>query len=209
MKLWRCEATKHDPRVCVPQLGEPDASWGEGVGVYLHRRLAANPKRISQIDADNNVSWTYSELLEKSRSVGAALRSRGILAGDGVAVCGSNCASVVPAMLGALFAGAKVLFIDTDLSPQEVTHIVGTVHVRLAFCDQQGHRLLGTLADAVVSLDEVSTILSCFPSDEFEPYVTSDWEEPAFVYPSSGTTGRSKSIVLSHRAVLLRSCKFE
>jgi HIP---CoA ligase len=74
--------------------------------------------------ADGTVRLTYTELHERVRTLARALLARGVEPGDRVAVCAPNTHHWVVAALGALYAGATLVPVNTRFTGPEILDVV-------------------------------------------------------------------------------------
>ena len=76
------------------------------VSAIVERNAAQYPDKLALCDLSD--TFTFSEVLEKSRQAAAVFQARGISKGDAVAIMGQNSFDFVFAYFGALMAGAVV-----------------------------------------------------------------------------------------------------
>ena len=146
---------------------------------WLARAAAAHPERAAVfLGAD---AWCdYRALARRAACFAAGLRGREKLApGDRVAISMPNSPEYLVALYGAWWAGMAAVPVNARLHAKEVAYIVGN----------SGARLL---------VDEPATVarLSCpqpMPLHDLPP------EAMAWLFYTSGTTGRPKGAMLSHR----------
>ncbi|MGQ0537810.1 MAG: class I adenylate-forming enzyme family protein [Gemmatimonadaceae bacterium] len=148
-------------------------------------------------DADGRLrTFTFGDLDERSNRLAAELRARGVEPGDRVALFLPNCVPFIDAFLACLKLGAVVVPVNVLYRERELGHIIADAAPRgiittapLAShlpggtpCWEAG-ALSGAAAQRVERLD----------------FVRRDAGWPAAIVYTSGTTGRSKGAVLSHR----------
>ncbi|WP_043739270.1 AMP-dependent synthetase/ligase [Thioalkalivibrio nitratireducens] len=200
---------------------------GSLAGLF-RERVEASPHKVAyrQFDAARG-SWTRSTWAEMACEVGRwqmALKREGLEPGDRVAMMLRNCREWITFDQAALGLGLVTVPLYTDDRPDNVAYIVEQAGVKLLLLEDrtQWQRLL-PVRDR---LQTVTTIVSLrgFDDDSVpgDPRLTAaaDWlfglegdlvtrlEEPdslATIVYTSGTTGRPKGVMLSHRALLFNA----
>ena len=160
-------------------------------------------------------SLSFEELDALANRVAARLRARGIQAGDRVSLLAQNRHEWIVAYHGVLKAGAVVNPLNVMLTNDEVAYIANDCGAVAIFCEAARAEAIAALAADVPTLAHVISF------DGEGPGVTAFGEllegpdataGPAFVPDrlglstigyTSGTTGRPKGAMQSHRAVLL------
>jgi len=143
--------------------------------------------------------YTFAQLGQRATEIAAALANRGVHPGDRVAVGLPNSPELVTAVLGVIHAGAVLVPLNPACTADELTYIVGDAGARVAIVHSEHAAIL---IDA--KLPELSLILDSTGSVTCAGRVVAapNPEAPALIVYTSGTTGRPKGAVLSHRALL-------
>jgi len=152
-------------------------------------------------------SMTYAEIAALSRSAAAVFAAHGVQAGDRVAAMCLNTPGMVVAMFGAWRLGAVVVPINHKMQAPEVDYILGHAGAKLCVFD-------GSLAQVVQRLQTAVTLLGTdteapgFASFDALLQTAGTFDAPppaddavAEILYTSGTTGRPKGCVLTHRSV--------
>ncbi|HMG42059.1 MAG TPA: long-chain-fatty-acid--CoA ligase [Acidimicrobiales bacterium] len=163
------------------------------------------------IEDDDGV-WTYAEVNARSDRVAEALASLGLVPGDRLAVLSENRVEYLPLYFGAFKAGVVPVPLNYRLHPREWVHIVNDAGARAVIAES---RYTAALDSVRPGLDGVGRFVALGESGRgwlaFDQVVgsatgeTTDHrvDETADLYQmyTSGTTGRPKGAVLTHRAV--------
>jgi malonyl-CoA/methylmalonyl-CoA synthetase len=150
--------------------------------------------------------WSYERLNERVETFAAALRTRGLQAGDRVALFLGNCPDYLAAYLGTHLAGGVIVPVSSQYRWVELRHILGDASARMCLTDREGRQALegvrGELPDleAVIEVGkELDDVLGgAVPVQPAMPR----GEDLAVIAYTSGTTGRSKGAMLLHRNLL-------
>ena len=172
-----------------------------GYMTTLSEALAATAARRGAATAllFDGAEYSYRLIGERAGTVAGALRQRGVHPGDRVAVGLVNSPKLVVAVLGVIQAGAVLVPLNPAYTAEEVVYIVGDAGARLALVEPDHAAIL-----MQASLPELSVIMTAgdIISGPTAPPARVDAESPALIVYTSGTTGRPKGAVLSHRALL-------
>jgi fatty-acyl-CoA synthase len=169
---------------------------------------------------------TYSELAAEAQRVARALRASGVGPGDRVAYLMPNLPEMLIAHYAVPLAGAVLVAVNTRLTAEEVAYILSHSGAKLVVVDAA---LLSTAAAAVKDVEAVTELVvaedtEIAPADrdlsaeprlasysEFlargtgEPlsWSVSDELAPIAVNYTSGTTGRPRGVIYTHRGAYL------
>ncbi len=174
------------------------------VSAIVERNAAQYPDKIALCNLSD--TFTFSEVLEKSRQAAAVFQARGISKGDAVAIMGQNSFDFVFAYFGALMAGAVVVPVNHKLTAPEVAYILEDSKTALFLFD-------GSLADVAAKLAlpiSMAAIDSRLPGLPFfwdqasGPYAPVDLKDDdlAQILYTSGTTGNPKGCLHTHAGVM-------
>ncbi len=148
---------------------------------------------------------TYADVIAQTASVAAALRDRhGVGPGDRVAILSANRPDWVVAYFATLSLGAIVSALNGWWTTDEIDHGLKLSEPKVLFVDtKRGARLPADVGDVAV-VD--------FETDAYETYRNHasdglpeqpiDEDDPALILFTSGTTGRPKGALVSHRGLI-------
>ena len=171
---------------------------------------AADLDRIAIVDGASGAETTYRQLIGQINLVAGALAARGIGLGDVVALHSPNVPAFAPVFHGILRSGATAttvngLYTGEEISTQLIdskASFLFTVSPLLAAAKDAASRA-GIADDRVVVLDGAdghSSLRDLITANHPAPDVRFDPAEHIAVLPySSGTTGRPKGVILTHR----------
>jgi acyl-CoA synthetase (AMP-forming)/AMP-acid ligase II len=158
---------------------------------------------------DRSTTRTYSELSERSSRIAGSLRAMGLSRGDRIALCMENCGEFLECLFACWTAGLCAVPINAKLHAREVEHIAMDSGARVLITTPGLVNTLAPLAESVEALEAVI----CTQTDAYErlargeatPPVPAEPTDRAWLFYTSGTTGRPKGAILSHRNLLFMS----
>ncbi len=151
---------------------------------------------------------TFRDLLVQARRAAARLQAWGVRRGDAVAIMSHNTLAFPVAFHGAALAGAAVVPVNHKLAPPEVDYILGHSRAKAFLFDAalagvaQALRAGPRAASLDGAVPGVARFDDALPSAEaFVPTALADDDLAEILY-TSGTTGKPKGCLHSHRNVL-------
>lgn len=185
--------------------------WVAQLARHAHARPEATALRCGA------VSHTWRGLADRVLRLGRGLARLGIGAGDRVAFVMGNGTEYVESLLAVGAAGAIGVPVNPRLAAAEVTFILRDCGASLVITDAAFHRLAADAAEddgiRVVDVSAQAGLpyadllhgpVAGSPAEELAA-LTVDESAPALIMYTSGTTGRPKGAVLTHRNLLAQS----
>jgi long-chain acyl-CoA synthetase len=139
---------------------------------------------------------SYAVFALRAATLASWLQAHGVRPGDRVGLFLPNRPEYLVALWGVWWAGAAAVPINAKLHPREVAWILEHSGAALAWCDAASRDDLAALAPEVSLLTALPALQGVQPLRE--PVERADLD-PAWLFYTSGTTGRPKGVVLGAR----------
>jgi len=162
---------------------------------------------------DGDKRFTYAQYADRTHRLANALRGIGLEPGDRVSFMSYNSHQLLEAYYGVLEAGCVLNPLNVRLAPAEIGYILGHAGSRVVFYHADFEPMVTALRPSLP--DEVRWVRMEGAADEYEPlleaasadYVAPEIDEDAMaeLFYTSGTTGRPKGVVLTHRNLHLHA----
>ncbi len=176
---------------------------------YLRRASYVFSERPAVLDGDR--SFTYAEFWSRASRLAGGLAARGLEPADRVAILAPNSAALVEAHNGVPLAGAVLVPMNTRQKPSELGYILSHAGARTLIHDvslADAARGAADAADSDVQLIQVGGDDDAYEelldgADELR--VDIDERDLLAINYTSGTTGRPKGVMYSHRGAYLQA----
>lgn len=180
------------------------------IGDWLGKRDLLTPERLALVDDTTGLRYTYRQLNERANRLASVLRDQmQIGKGDRVAILTKNRVEFLDALFATGKLGAILVPLNWRLVARELAYVLNDSGARLLINDPEFTAVIAELRGDT-SVEQVlefgrayDTLLSEAPTapvmTEIEP------EDPHLILYTSGTTGRPKGAVLSHRGLVWNS----
>lgn len=175
------------------------------IALWLARSAERYPEQAAI--AHGVDSWCdYAEFARRAARTASWLHAQGVQPGDRVILFLHNTPEYLPLMWGIWWAGVVAVPVNAKLHEREAAWIAQHSEARIAFCDRERqHPLTKALRDlGAATAVQVDTAFMLQPQSPQVPVQTREDDDPAWLFYTSGTTGRPKGVVLCARQ--LRGC---
>jgi len=179
---------------------------------FLRRSAETMGERPAVVHGERRC--TYAELQRRCNRLASALRERGIQRQERVAFLCPNTPALLEAHYGVPLSGAVLVAINTRLSSKEVEYILKDSGARMLIIDHELEDQLdgvdvGDIEKIVVQDtgqddDPYEQLLATGSDEPIHDFLESE-DDPISINYTSGTTGKSKGAVYSHRGAYLRA----
>ena len=190
---------------------------------FLERSSEVFAEKVAVVHGSRRTS--YRELARQATRLARALQASGVGAGDRVAYLCPNVPELLVAHFGVPLAGAVLVAINTRLSPPEIREICAHSGARLLVVDAGLHASVAPVLGELTGLAEVVTLIDpewdgvpdptvggptydellARGSDEPLAWTVADEHAAISINYTSGTTGRPKGVVYTHRGAFLNA----
>jgi acyl-CoA synthetase (AMP-forming)/AMP-acid ligase II len=181
------------------------------VGHLLTRAAVRWPDRPAWIEPDATI--TFQEAEARVNRLAHALAALGARRGERVAMLVPNCHEGLETMLAPMKAGMAVVPMNARLHPDEHAYMIRNADAAVLVYGEEFRDHLAGVRDQLTSVRRFVCIGRGAPGDlAFEevmagqldtpPDVAIDPADVAWLFYTSGTTGRPKGAMLTHRSLL-------
>ncbi len=186
----------------------------------LRCRSSPNAPAYREFDSGSKewIGVDWREVADRVAGMREGLRRDGLQQGERIAVMLKNSVNWIVADQGAFAHGLVTVPLFVDDRPENVAFILNDADVKLIVIDGEEHwKRLKTVRDQLGSLKRILTVKPVSDPDEPRLKLLADWlpTDPgsfdrspvnsgdlATIVYTSGTTGKPKGVMLSHRNIL-------
>ncbi|XP_068622120.1 luciferin 4-monooxygenase-like [Battus philenor] len=198
------------------------------LGNFLVKKLMKHGDTAAFTNAVTEELLTYKDIAQTAMNIAMSLTKIGVKKGDVVGVCSENRLENWPTLIGVVSIGAVLTPISILYVKDELRHILNISKPKYLFCSKkavENHWSLFKSLDYVKKIilfdyedqsdvlfykdlaiaSSNSIIKENVQFDQFQA-VEVDYSHTAIIMYSSGTTGLSKGVMLSHLNVIVTCC---
>jgi len=166
-----------------------------------------------------DTSLTFSQLYKNVCQAANALSRAGVKPGDAVCIICQNSIEFLETMFAVSFTGAVPALVNWRLSPSNVRDMVRQTGAKFAFISSSETTTIDYLREKegdnlrliiVPYRDKGEPNYAAFKAgmpESFDIYRTEDPNETGLIMFTSGTSGKAKGVMLSHRAVTAQALR--
>ncbi|KAL4290022.1 hypothetical protein GQ457_14G006210 [Hibiscus cannabinus] len=177
-------------------------------------RPSASPDRIAI--RDDQKSCTYTQLLSSASNISRLLSDtdininskgssgHGNLGGARIGIVAKPCAEFVAGMLGTWLGGGVAVPLALSHPEAELLHVMNDSDVSLVLSTEDyGETMQSVATKCAAQFSLIPPVSSTFPSSNVtgESQIGQIDENPALIVYTSGTTGKPKGVVHTHKSV--------
>jgi fatty-acyl-CoA synthase len=188
---------------------------------FLQRSASVFREKVAIIHGDEQI--TYPQFASRVNRLASALRAAGVQQGDRVAVLLPNIPEMLEANFGVPLSGGVLVAINTRLKTDEIVYILNhsgatvlIVDSELASLLEPGLKDIPALATIVTVHDVDVDAGAHLPGPDYEAFLDSgsaqdlDWplddeDQVISINYTSGTTGKPKGVMYTHRGAYLNA----
>lgn len=146
---------------------------------------------------DDAGSLSYSDLILEAEECSAELNKHGVKEGTCLAIMSKNSREFITAILAGLDCGATVMPLSNKMTADEFSHLLAEAEVHYIIDDSTGIKPSEKGKDVAIGKSVMRFSALREFKERFAPHV----KNPAFIRFTSGTTGKSKGVIISHQSV--------
>lgn len=168
---------------------------GTSVEEYLYRHAIETPDKTAVIAGETSVG--YGQLAELAKGYASFLRSKGLTKGDIVVVRSSQTLDFVVVYLAVHTAGGIIAPTEKNIPTEGIANIIKAIGAKFVI-SSEGEALP---CKDVISID-IANVMTDAKQEEIAEFPPIDADDSADILFTTGTTGKSKGVEISHKALV-------
>ncbi len=189
---------------------------------FLERTVKIYGKKTGVVCGNHR--FTYWEYGERVNRLSSGLLKLGVQKGDRISYLGYNCHRLLEAFYGIPQIGAILLPLNIRLVPNDFKYIINDSTPRVLFLDRDFITQIDTIRDQIPSIERYILLEEWgdapgWITGNYEDLIADTSPEPPFplgkypfeeddtaeIFYTSGTTGKPKGVMLTHRNLYLHA----
>ena len=156
----------------------------------------------------------YGDLMRRVAAMAAGLRNAlGLVPGDCIALAMGNCPQYVEIWYAAWYAGLTTVPMNAKLHPKELEYILQDSGARVCFASSDIARPVDALRGNLPALERVIEVASpdyaaLYRAEPTFAIADTAPDDVAWLFYTSGTTGRPKGVMITHRNLVCMSLSY-
>lgn len=166
----------------------------------LANHATTNPNATAVVFESSE--WNYSELYNHSKKIAAYLLEKGYKKGDIISQFMLNSDLFLAVYYGVQLAGLTIMPVNIKLAPPEIEYIFNHSEAKVLFYDEKISNIIEQTSynfEEKISTTQIKDILNS--NTTFNHQIDLDENDTAVVMYTSGTTGKPKGVMLSHKNI--------
>ena len=160
------------------------------------------------LETDDGASLSFAAFAKRAAQIAHVLKDAGVAPGDRVVVQAPKLTDTLALYIATVQTGALYLPLNTAYTQAELTYFVEDAQPKIVVCDADSEddttRIAQAIGATVLTLSGDHGSLSLAANDKPDSFETASRgpDDLAALLYTSGTTGRSKGAMMSHRNLL-------
>lgn len=186
--------------------------YPQGAADLLRARAELTPDRVALLDVHTGVEYTYRQLNDRANRLANWLRDLGVGPGDRVSILAQNSVHTVDLLYGLGKIGAILAPLNWRLTARELAWIAADCAPKVLICGPEHTGLLAELRREMAfpivvgiegaAIEGALVYEACVTAASAAEPPPPTGEDICCILYTSGTTGRPKGAMISHRQVL-------